>query len=115
MHVESQTEMKNREGQCAAIINFRTFSKVRERCGTRRSKTFAPAMPKGAPPARECWCPSLAKDAIAYKKCSIGDINANMPCPGYTEWSVGPGGVGGPGSLVYPSNFCGPPLLPAPK
>ncbi len=65
--------------------------------------------------AYECYCPFIGHAAVAYKKCSIGDINAKMSCPYYTEWTIGSGGVGGPGSLVYPPNFCGPPLLPAPK
>ena len=44
-------EMKNREGQRASTINFRTFPKVRERCGTHRIKTITLAMRKGRPPA----------------------------------------------------------------
>jgi RHS repeat-associated protein len=58
----------------------------------------------------DCSCAGVP--AVAYKKCSIFSPYADESCPFYTEWNLGPGGVGGPGSLVYPPNFCGPPLLP---
>jgi RHS repeat-associated protein len=65
-----------------------------------------------------CSCPGPTGEvfATAYKKCSIADVYAKTPCPEDTTWTVGPGGVGGPGSLLTPRFFCGPPMLPpAPK
>jgi RHS repeat-associated protein len=58
----------------------------------------------------DCMCAGVP--AVAYKKCSIFSPYADESCPFYTEWNIGPNGVGGPGSLIYPPNFCGPPLLP---
>ncbi len=60
--------------------------------------------------AYECYCAGV--EATAYKKCTIFSSARNLPCPFYTEWTLGPGGVGGPGSLIYPPAFCGYPNNP---
>lgn len=49
---ESRAEMENREVKFKCGVKFRTIPKIREKCGTHRTKTFTPAMPKGPPPAR---------------------------------------------------------------
>src|SRR5579883_3171696 len=62
--------------------------------------------------AYACTCGPTAFRANAFKKCNFMDQNADLRCPFYTEWTVGPGGVGGPGSLLYPPNFCGSSFFP---
>ena len=62
--------------------------------------------------AYSCTCGPTAFRANAFKKCNFMDQNADLRCPFYTEWTVEPGGVGGPGSLLYPPNFCGSSFFP---